>query len=114
MGNKALETERNLSVLSEKIEHLGAKIDKDLAANMKDLKASLDKLQQEINAIQKHPEPMIIEKVNSGANDPNEAALKKALYLNRKSENRLSLAWIPTQHLPDCKPLWRPLSYADF
>ena len=78
MGNKALETERNLSVLSEKIEHLGAKIDKDLAANITDLKASLDKLQQEINAIKKHPEPMIIEKVNSGANDPNEAALKKA------------------------------------
>ena len=45
---------------------------------MKDLKASLDKLQQEINAISTHPEPIIIEKVNSGANDPNEAALKKA------------------------------------
>ena len=57
---------------------MGAKIDKDLAANMKDLKASLDKLQQEINAISTHPEPIIIEKVNSGANDPNEAALKKA------------------------------------
>ena len=57
---------------------MGSKIDKDLAANMKDLKASLDKLQQEINAISTHPEPMIIEKVNSGANYPNEAVLKKA------------------------------------
>jgi hypothetical protein len=49
-----------------------------MTANNTNIQASLDKLQVEINVIQKHSEPVVVDKVNSIAIDPNEATLKKA------------------------------------
>jgi uncharacterized protein YPO0396 len=78
MKKETEETNSNLNKLKDNVQNVVKKIKEEMTANNTNIQASLDKLQVEINVLQNNPEPIVIEKVNSIATDPNEAALKKA------------------------------------
>lgn len=78
MKKETEETNSNLNKLKDNVQNIVKKIKEEMTAQNTNIQASLDKLQVEINVLQKNPDPNVIEKVNSIATDPNEAALKKA------------------------------------
>ena len=78
MKKETEETNSNLNKLKDNVQNIVKKIKEEMTAKNTNIQASLDKLQVEINVLQNNPEPIVIEKVNSIATDPNEAALKKA------------------------------------
>ncbi len=78
MKKETEETNSNLNKLKDNVQNIVKKIKEEMTAKNTNIQASLDKLQVEINVLQKNPDPNVIEKVNSIATDPNEAALKKA------------------------------------